>query len=619
MWGGEVADLDGDGRPEMFLRSAQASLFKVFEAVGDDRFAEVAALPNSTSGNNELGERQVVADLDGDGQGEILCGDGDGDLFVYEGIADNAWRSTWREEEYRAHTDARVVGGGVDLDGDGWVEFVVARLFQDPFAPEQTHWQVMVYQSAGDNAYAPEWQVEVLGGKASGNGIATADLDGDGQVEFALALVPHLYVFQATGPDAYTPVWHAPARDTHRPAAGDLDGDGQLELVFNTAGKVRSYSLQERGDFLPAPSGFVAYARDRKRIVLEWRPVAGAGGYRVYRDDEIRGEEIEETRFEDPVPEAGKTYHYSVAAVDADSQVEGGRTAALAVRSEDPPRVVEVTRLSPFQLAVSFDASMDLSYETSYYYRVEPGVGLPSSVFPDQSARRVVLSFAAALPDSGRFTLELGQVRSRAGTLLAADSRQVEFFLQAYQEPARPLGAEARTATQVVLDFSRPVVLPPDPLAVFTFADSSLQIRQVWSEGVGAVVLELDETTPLQPLGRRYQILIHGLSDDAGHWIESRVSVHFAAADLEAVRVFPNPFHPDRGALTFGGLTPDSQVYLHDLAGQLVQVLAEENQDGGVHWNGLNAAGKPVQSGVYFFRVVSGTQIRAGKFVLLRE
>ena len=89
MCGGEVADLDADGNLDFFLRSSRGSYFQVFSAEGDDAYRERAVITPLGEGTNQLGQRQVVGDFDGDGRGELIGGDGDGDLFVFE--------ATWPE------------------------------------------------------------------------------------------------------------------------------------------------------------------------------------------------------------------------------------------------------------------------------------------------------------------------------------------------------------------------------------------------------------------------------------------------------------------------------------------------------------------------------------------
>jgi hypothetical protein len=617
VWGGEVADLDGDGRQEMFLRSSKDPFFAVLENRGDDRYEEVAVLSNATGGTNQLGARQVVGDLDGDGKGELICGDEDGDLVVFENFADDVYRQIWKEEVKEPNVDARVIGGGVDLDADGREEFVVARLVQEPYQLRETSWLVGVYQATGDNIFAREWQVEVLGGGSSGNGISVADLDGDGAAEIVLALVPDLYVFKASGVDGYELAWHAPITRTYRPAVGDWDGDGRPEIAFNAHGEVTVFSRTPDASELGVPAGFDLYSLGENRIALEWDPVFGATGYRIFRDGEIRVAHLPGVGFEEEGLNGEQIYEYAVAAIDSIRGVLAPPTGVLAVRPIPSPRVVGVERISARQLAVRFSVPMEVSYLEPYRFELDPG-GMPSSVVADRAGQRVVVSFGQALPDSGDFFLEIGPLRSRQRGMLAEMDRRFPFSLQAPAVPARILEGEVVSATRVALRFSRPVRIPADPGAVFTFQPEGIRIETVEGEGDG-LLLELAPETPLLPLGHRYELRFDGLEDEAGNRINGSLTLSIAAAGLEQVRVFPNPFFPVRGPLTWGYLTVEAVVYIYDMGGQLLRTLEEANGDGGVKWDGRNQAGEPIDSGVYLYKVMGAGEARVGKFALIRE
>lgn len=604
-WGGEVADLDGDGRGELLARSATAQLFQIFEGRGDNQLVETGVLPNPTGGANELGERQVAGDLDGDGLGELLSGDADGDLFIYEAIGDDAYRLTWKEEGQQPPADARLVGGGADLDGDGMKEFIVGRLYQDPYEVQQTRWLIEVYQARGDNRFAREWQVEALGGKAGGNGIALADMDGDGRPEFALALPPHLYLFAATGPDTYSPVWQAQAGDAHQPASGDLDGDGQLELLFNTGKGIGIFS-QHLG--LPRPVGLAGYPVDEGRIALEWDRVAQATAYRVYRDGVLLGAVPADPRFEDGGLQPGQEYQYRITALAGDQESEPSEP--VRVQPQARAQVLGVERLSTHQLGVHF--SQVMAPTPPYRLRVDPMPGIPSSALLDQSGRRLLLGFDQALPDSGHFILVLKGIRNALGSPL--ETLQYEFEIFPYLEPARVVSAQVRSPGQVGVRFSRPI--PHPQVQSFSISDRDIQVIRAQAEG-NEVILDLEP--PLQPLGKRYELQIRGLVDEGGKQVEGRVFLGLAAADLSQVRVFPNPFRPAQGKATFGFLPPRARVYIFDLEGQLVQTLTEEDGDGGVPWEGTSAEGEPVQTGIYFYQVLSGKGQYRGKLALIRE
>jgi hypothetical protein len=84
---------------------------------------------------------------------------------------------------------------------------------------------------------------------------------------------------------------------------------------------------------------------------------------------------------------------------------------------------------------------------------------------------------------------------------------------------------------------------------------------------------------------------------------------------------FPNPFNP--ATIIAYGLKEREHVSLriYDTAGRLVSVLVDQEQPAGRYetvWNGSDAAGNTVASGVYFYRLVAGDFVRTRKMVLLR-
>ena len=608
VWGGESADLDGDGLPEFFLRSSTGPFFQVYESVADNQYEEIAVLANPTTGSNGLGQRQVVGDMDGDGRGELLSGDDDGDVFVYERVADDAYRSGWQQA---GDGDVRIVGGGLDLDGDGAGEFAVARFFNDPFDVEARRWQVDVYGATGDNAYASEWQVEVLGGQSGGSGIGLGDLDGDGDLEWVLLTVPNLYVFRATEAGAYEPVWHNKVRETHRPLIGDVDGDGAVDLVFNGDGQVEIFSLDVEGAAVERPAGFVAYSLGDDAIGLEWQPVAGATGYKILRDGEVVVDRHDGLSYIDDGLSLGASHSYRVAALGGDGVV-GPFTVERSAKVFPAPELKSLQRISTFQLALEFSAEME--EPLAYRFRLEPDLGPVVAAVADRGGERIVLAFAETLPDSGRYTLSITGLRSESGGALADPS--FSFVLNALSNSARPLRAEVLSATRVAIQFDKPIPARDGLQRAFAFIDTSLQIAGVQVDG-DRIVLQL--ASPLRPVGRSYGINITGLIDDEGLLVEGALSFRYAASDLSAAKPFPNPYRPLFGELTFAFLTPAAAVAVFDASGQLVRSLVERDGDGGVLWDGRNQAGQLVGSGIYLYRITDGKEVRLGKLAVLRD
>jgi len=84
---------------------------------------------------------------------------------------------------------------------------------------------------------------------------------------------------------------------------------------------------------------------------------------------------------------------------------------------------------------------------------------------------------------------------------------------------------------------------------------------------------------------------------------------------------FPNPFNPTT-RIAFGLAAPaDVSLRIYDAAGRLVRVLAEGARPAGNYselWDGRDARGAAVASGIYFYRLNAGAFESARKLILLR-
>jgi hypothetical protein len=83
----------------------------------------------------------------------------------------------------------------------------------------------------------------------------------------------------------------------------------------------------------------------------------------------------------------------------------------------------------------------------------------------------------------------------------------------------------------------------------------------------------------------------------------------------------PNPFNPSTTILYETPSAGWVSVQVFDLGGRLVRSLVDDSRPRGVHdvvWEGLDDGGRPVASGVYFYRIVHAGGVQTRKMVLLR-
>jgi hypothetical protein len=84
----------------------------------------------------------------------------------------------------------------------------------------------------------------------------------------------------------------------------------------------------------------------------------------------------------------------------------------------------------------------------------------------------------------------------------------------------------------------------------------------------------------------------------------------------------PNPFNPTT-SITYNVPTGGARVSLrvYDAAGRLVRTLVDEQRAAGTHaatWDGRDAFGTPVASGVYFYKMIAGSFVESRRMVLLK-
>jgi len=92
-----------------------------------------------------------------------------------------------------------------------------------------------------------------------------------------------------------------------------------------------------------------------------------------------------------------------------------------------------------------------------------------------------------------------------------------------------------------------------------------------------------------------------------------------------ALRNFPNPFNPRTTielSLPASSIPLNIELTIHDVRGRLVRTIFHGPLTGGtrhgITWDGKDARGQPVASGVYFARAVLGTEKLTHKLLLLR-
>ncbi|MDH4049038.1 MAG: PKD domain-containing protein [Gammaproteobacteria bacterium] len=294
-----IADIDGDGRPEVIMRGG-TNVRAYNGSDGSLRWNVPAGVGASP------GYSVAVADLEGDGLAEIIVGEA-----VINSDGTLRWQTNQASDQTRYYGGFATANGGrhaADLDGDGILEVIAGPSAYDITGTKIWHWRTwsLLTTEVGWNlrAYLNPADLTQFTTYYSDSALrdgytATADVDGDGLLEVVVITDPDgnyraddtrpgpaMWIFEHDGSPKNTVVnrngqlWIEPYllhrdiqivmpdSDPGPPAIADFDGDGEPELA-----------LQIR-EGQPAP---VTYANRRKAFtrVYEFNPAVGADGLAI--------------------------------------------------------------------------------------------------------------------------------------------------------------------------------------------------------------------------------------------------------------------------------------------------------------------------------------------------
>ncbi len=262
-----VADVDGDGKPDIIASTSNSNLIYVFRNISSTGILTTNSFATPVMIHAGNGARIIaVQDLNGDGKPDVVIPNTSSNtisiLQNQSTVGNIAFGTPVNFATGNDPEDAKIA----DLDGDGYPDIAVAN---------HSDGTVSVFRNLGlggnitTNSFAPA--VTLTGGPQNLH-LKIGDIDGDGHPDIVLAdwYNNEISVLRnlTTGPGITAnsfaaPVFFSSDGWANSVTLGDLNGDGKLEAVvvdqspslfsiFNntsTPGNITSSSLGSRADF----------------------------------------------------------------------------------------------------------------------------------------------------------------------------------------------------------------------------------------------------------------------------------------------------------------------------------------------------------------------------------
>jgi|GEM_PF-1077784 len=217
----KAADVNHDGKPDAILlqvfgANGTSSLITLF-GNGDGTFRAPVKTPIPSTGSI------AVADLDGDGNVDVVVNGDYHELATYRGNSDGSF--TLRSSSSAANIGARTSLVLTDLNGDGKLDLVAATTVLGSFETP-----LVTFRGNGDGTFAngisqPGPYVQSM------NDITIGDFNGDGRTDVIESSYEGQRIATGNGDGSFNAPLVA-ARDSGRVAgAGDFNGDGKLDYV----------------------------------------------------------------------------------------------------------------------------------------------------------------------------------------------------------------------------------------------------------------------------------------------------------------------------------------------------------------------------------------------------
>lgn len=629
-WGARLYDLNNDGQSEVI--ALHQNKWHIYRLVDTEIFSvsHIQTLTNPTSGDNQYGVPHVeIADVNHNGKPELILGDYDGDIIVYESTQQNEYvpiasmRLDGVDATYRFATG--------DVNGDGKLEIVIAtqQLASNPGESSivRQYWILNILELSDSGSLNSVWQqyfYPLVDKKNAFSGLSVHDYDSDGKDEIFFTPFPRAYYIRCENSEFKVDWYTSNVNGNAVPLVNDqqilLPGDSVLTI----------WELQT-SQHRPMPVTFFKANRvDSNFVELEWKAVDDADGYRLtcsdLTDHSFRVFTCYENFFSDSSVINNHEYEYWVQTVDSSfAQPLSVKSKSIRLKAELPPDFQRIDIISSSQLLLEFSKPLGLASFNGEKFYLLPESLMALNTVRGKGSHQLILGFPNPI-QSGSHLLIVRDLVNIYGIPFLKDSLVIPFDMAGELEFPYVQRVEIISKSELIVIFNHPMdpVTAENPDNYFIEPDDHVTEAHLDAEDASIVRVKLTGKNRMGSLGENYYLTIKNLKDIWGKFLAADWNHRFliikTVYNLDNLIVFPNPLTPEAKEMkiTFGNLPQYCQIYIYDVNGHLVIHMKNENTSGGIQWDLQNESGSQVANGVYIYVAKFQDQTKMGKFVIVR-
>jgi hypothetical protein len=646
-----LADVDGDGK-DVIIGVDSDEVLRAIKFVGSG-FGLIGSLPNTSppdpqhARNSYSVQSIAVGDFLQNGKDGVAIVDGDADLAAY--VRDAGQPAGFRQifgDENNGFEQWTTVSSG-DFNGDGKIDLAFAYhrdpIHGGPFNEfEPDFCTLKVYLNQGGGRFTVNTVENFLPIRDPNSSIypgsmrAIANVTGGKNKMLALSIFPNFYLLEFdSSTQKMKAVWQYPLSITTFGAiAHDFDRNGKTEFGFFAGDSIHFFERDDDyTDRTATPGGLDVRPRSMSTVDLSWGVVRGATRYNVLRADSGRTTfdliaTVTLPLFSDTKASNGKTYFYSVTALDSSKKIVESLPAFSVLAYVHPTPVIKSVVDVHSGLRIKSSEPISQSYVSGGVIVIDDSIPC-SSVIPELDTSMVATPGKRLLPGSHHLRVTSFELCDAFNSPF--DQATIKFTIDTPQSfnTFFIVRWTFLNTTRIHVTFNH--IPANDGLGTIHYAITPYgRITKIERDpnDTLSLFIDLDPAQPIAPVGTPFVLCIEGVHDSQGDLLNkvgNCAGETLTNKDLQQIFVFPNPAKTSDDHLTFGGLTATAQITIFSENMRVIRQIQTAEKNGGLQWDMKDANGKPLPSGIYLYAVTgmddNGVTVssKAAKFVIVSD